>query len=53
MTDPNKLGVMQTKATVKPFKSAKKAWIALKDGLVYLYAKEKVPLNRFPLPRRR
>jgi hypothetical protein len=42
MTEPKKMGVMQTKATVKPFKSAKKAWVAIKDGVVYLYAKEKV-----------
>lgn len=41
MTEPKKMGVMQTKATVKPFKSAKKAWVAIKDGVVYLYAKEK------------
>ncbi len=42
LTEPKKMGVMQTKATVKPFKSAKKAWVAIKDGVVYLYAKEKV-----------
>jgi hypothetical protein len=50
MTDPKKMGVMQTKATVKPFKSSKKAWVAVKDGVVYLYAKEKVRLLFHTVP---
>jgi len=42
MTNPKKVGAMQTKANIKPFKSSKKAWVAIKNGVVYVYQKEKV-----------
>jgi len=41
MTNPKKVGAMQTKANIKPFKSSKKAWVAIKNGVVYVYQKEK------------
>jgi small GTP-binding protein len=48
LEDPKKTGTILMKASAKPFKSWKKVWITLKDGVLYIYKKEKDYLESVP-----